>query len=144
MPDIALRTTFLVGFPGETEQDFQGLLDFIREVRFDHVGAFPFSPQPGTEAARLPDQVPERVKRRRYRELMEAAQADILGAEPRMGRQGDDGAGGVEAGEDGPRRASLRRTLLPRRAGGRWDGSLLGDSHAGGAATGTHHAGAPL
>jgi ribosomal protein S12 methylthiotransferase len=74
MPDIALRTTFLVGFPGETEQDFQGLLDFIREVRFDHIGAFPFSLQPGTEAARLPDQVPERVKRRRYRELMEAAQ----------------------------------------------------------------------
>jgi ribosomal protein S12 methylthiotransferase len=74
MPDIALRTTFLVGFPGETEGEFQGLLDFIREVRFDHIGAFPFSPQPGTEAARLPDQVPERVKRRRYRELMEAAQ----------------------------------------------------------------------
>ena len=73
-PDITLRTTFLVGFPGETEGEFQGLLDFIREVRFDHIGAFPFSPQPGTEAARLPDQVPERVKRRRYRELMEAAQ----------------------------------------------------------------------
>lgn len=74
MPDIALRTTFLVGFPGETEQEFQGLLDFVREVRFDHIGAFPFSPQPGTEAARLPDQVPERVKRRRYRELMAVAQ----------------------------------------------------------------------
>jgi ribosomal protein S12 methylthiotransferase len=74
MPEIALRTTFLVGFPGETEKHFQGLLDFVREVRFDHVGAFPFSPQPATEAARLPDQVPERVKRRRYRELMETAQ----------------------------------------------------------------------
>ncbi len=74
MPDIALRTTFLVGFPGETEHEFQGLLDFVREVRFDHVGAFAFSPQPGTEAARLPDQAPERVKRRRYRELMAVAQ----------------------------------------------------------------------
>jgi ribosomal protein S12 methylthiotransferase len=74
MPDIALRTTFLVGFPGETEEEFQELLDFVREARFDHIGAFPFSPQPGTEAARLPDQVPERVKRRRYRELMEVAQ----------------------------------------------------------------------
>jgi ribosomal protein S12 methylthiotransferase len=74
MPDIALRTTFLVGFPGETEREFQGLLDFVREVRFDHIGAFPFSPQPGTEAARLPEQVPERVKRRRYRELMAVAQ----------------------------------------------------------------------
>ena len=73
LPDIALRTTFLVGFPGETERDFAELLDFVREVRFEHVGAFTFSPQEGTEAAQLPGQVPERVKRRRYRELMETA-----------------------------------------------------------------------
>jgi ribosomal protein S12 methylthiotransferase len=74
MPDIALRTTLLVGFPGETEREFQGLLGFVREMRFDHVGAFLFSPQPGTAAASMPDQVPERVKRRRYRELMRVAQ----------------------------------------------------------------------
>ena len=73
MPDVALRTTFLVGFPGETEADFQSLVDFVREERFDHVGAFPFSPQQGTPAASMADQVPERTKRRRYRELMEVA-----------------------------------------------------------------------
>jgi len=78
MPDIALRTTFLVGFPGETERDFQGLLAFIRETKFDHVGAFMFSPQDATPAARMPDQVPERVKRRRYRELMRAARETSL------------------------------------------------------------------
>jgi ribosomal protein S12 methylthiotransferase len=78
MPDIALRTTFLVGFPGETEPDFQDLLAFVGATKFDHVGAFMFSPQDGTPAARMPDQVPERVKRRRYRELMRAAREASL------------------------------------------------------------------
>ena len=78
MPDIALRTTFLVGFPGETDQDFQYLLSFVREARFDHVGAFMFSPQDGTVAAAFPDQIPERIKRRRYRELMQLARETSL------------------------------------------------------------------
>lgn len=78
MPDVALRTTFLVGFPGETERDFQHLLAFVAETKFDHVGAFMFSPQDGTPAARLPDQVSERVKRRRYRELMRLARETSL------------------------------------------------------------------
>ncbi len=78
MPDVALRTTLMVGFPGETDQDFAGLLAFVRETQFDHVGAFMFSPQEGTAAARMPDQVPERVKRRRYRELMRVAQETAL------------------------------------------------------------------
>ena len=78
MPDIALRTTFLVGFPGETEQDFQHLLAFVRETKFDHVGAFMFSPQEATPAARMPDQVTDRVKRRRYRELMRVARETSL------------------------------------------------------------------
>jgi ribosomal protein S12 methylthiotransferase len=73
VPGIALRTTFLLGFPGETERDFQDLLSFMREARFDHVGAFIFSPQEGTLAAGLPDQVPDRTKRRRYREVMSLA-----------------------------------------------------------------------
>ena len=88
MPDIALRTTFLVGFPGETEQEFQELLAFVREAKFDHVGAFTFSPQAATPAARMPDQVPERVKRRRYRELMRVGEGDVAGAQPRLGRAG--------------------------------------------------------
>jgi ribosomal protein S12 methylthiotransferase len=74
MPDIALRSTFIVGYPGETEEEFEELLALVRELRFDHVGAFTFSPQAGTSAARQRNQVPERVKRRRYRRLMETAQ----------------------------------------------------------------------
>ena len=74
MPDIALRTTFIVGYPGETEAEFEEMLDFVQEMRFDHVGAFAYSPEPGTPAARAPEQVPEAVKRRRYRRLMRVAQ----------------------------------------------------------------------
>ena len=60
----------MVGFPGETEEDFRELCDFIQEVKFDHMGAFIFSPQEGTPAARLPEQVEEEVKQNRYHELM--------------------------------------------------------------------------
>lgn len=76
MPDIALRTTFITGFPGETEAEFEELLAFVAEQRFDRVGAFTFSPQPFTPAGGMPDQVPERVKRRRRDRLMRLA-ADI-------------------------------------------------------------------
>ena len=74
MPDIALRTTFIVGYPGETEEEFQGLLAFAQAIEFDKVGAFPFSPEPGTPAAELPDPVPEEEKKERYSRLMEAQQ----------------------------------------------------------------------
>jgi ribosomal protein S12 methylthiotransferase len=74
MPDIALRTTFIVGYPGETEEEFQGLLKFAQAIEFDKVGAFPFSPEPGTPAAALPDPVGEEEKEERYGRLMEAQQ----------------------------------------------------------------------
>jgi ribosomal protein S12 methylthiotransferase len=74
MPDIALRTTFIVGYPGETEEEFAGLLDFVRAIEFDKVGAFTFSPEPGTPAAELPDQVDDEVKQERYARLMEVQQ----------------------------------------------------------------------
>ncbi len=74
MPDMALRTTFIVGFPGETEEEFQGLLDFVQAIQFDKVGAFVFSPEPGTPAATLPDQVPEEVKQERWERLMAVQQ----------------------------------------------------------------------
>ncbi len=74
MPDICLRTTFIVGYPGETEAEFEGLLDFVRAIRFDRVGAFPFSPEPGTPAAALPDQVPEAIKQERWERLMAVQQ----------------------------------------------------------------------
>ncbi len=74
MPTIALRSTFIVGFPGETEAEFEGLLDFLGEIQFDKVGAFRFSPEPGTPSATMPDQVPETVKEERYARLMETQQ----------------------------------------------------------------------
>jgi ribosomal protein S12 methylthiotransferase len=74
MPDIALRTTFIVGYPGETEAEFQGLLDFVEAIQFDKVGAFRFSPEPGTPSALLPDPTPEAVQEERYARLMEKQQ----------------------------------------------------------------------
>ncbi len=74
MPEITLRTTFIVGYPGETEEEFQGLLDFVRAAEFDKLGAFRFSPEPGTPAARLPDPVPDAVKDERWARLMELQQ----------------------------------------------------------------------
>jgi ribosomal protein S12 methylthiotransferase len=78
MPDAALRTTFIVGYPGETETEFQGLLDFMQEVRFDRVGVFPYSREPGTPAYNLLDQIPEEVKHNRYEQAMELQQAISL------------------------------------------------------------------
>ncbi|MDR0654623.1 MAG: 30S ribosomal protein S12 methylthiotransferase RimO, partial [Synergistaceae bacterium] len=69
-PDFALRTTCMVGFPGETRADFSSLLRFIDRVRFDRMGAFEFSPEEGTAAAGLPGQVPERTKKSRFKRLM--------------------------------------------------------------------------
>jgi ribosomal protein S12 methylthiotransferase len=74
LPDIALRTTFIVGYPGETDEEFSELLGFVREMAFDHVGCFTYSPQSESPAAHEPHQVTERVKRRRQRQLMEVAQ----------------------------------------------------------------------
>ena len=72
----AITTDVIVGFPGETEADFQELCDFIREVKFDDMGAFKYSPQDGTPAARMADQIPEDVKEDRYHRLM-SVQAEI-------------------------------------------------------------------
>ncbi len=71
-PDIFLRTTFIVGFPGETEEHFEHLLEFVRQSRFDHLGAFVYSPEPGTPAAELAAPVPTAVARRRHRRLLSA------------------------------------------------------------------------
>jgi ribosomal protein S12 methylthiotransferase len=74
MPDLALRTTFIVGYPGETEKEFKTLLDFIAELRFDKVGAFKFSFEPGTLSESLGDPVPDELKEERLRRLMEKQQ----------------------------------------------------------------------
>lgn len=75
MPDIALRSTFIVGFPGETSEEFRALLAFLEEAQIDRVGAFRYSREPGTHAASLPDQVRPRVIEQRWHELMQLQQA---------------------------------------------------------------------
>jgi len=100
-PDLTLRSTFIVGFPGETEDDFQQLLDWLAEARLDRVGCFKYSPVEGAAANALPDPVPDDVKQERYERFMELASAisaDKLAA--KVGRKmrvlvdlvGDDGA----------------------------------------------------
>jgi ribosomal protein S12 methylthiotransferase len=74
-PDIAIRSTFVVGFPGETEADFQYLLDWLEEAQLDRVGAFRFEPVEGAAANDLPGAVPEEVKEERYTRLMERTAA---------------------------------------------------------------------
>ncbi len=75
IPDLALRTTCLVGFPGETDADFRELLEFLEEAQFDRLGAFAFSPQEGTRAMQYADDVPDAVKRERLEELLEVQRA---------------------------------------------------------------------
>ena len=74
MPDLSIRTTFIVGYPGETDEEYQALYDFVNEIRFDRVGAFQFSFEPGTTSAPLGDPVPAEVKQERFERLMELQQ----------------------------------------------------------------------
>jgi len=74
IPDLVLRTTVIVGFPGETEEEFKALMEFIQWARFEALGCFPFYPEEGTEAATLPDQVPWEIREERRDRLMRAQQ----------------------------------------------------------------------
>ncbi len=85
VPGVALRTTFIVGFPGETEKEFAELQRFVETVRFDHVGVFTYSHEEGTSAWRLADDVPARTKHRRQGALM-VTQKAIVGAANRARR----------------------------------------------------------
>ena len=71
VPDVSIRTTVIVGFPGETEDDVRALLDFLEEARFDRVGVFTYSAQEGTRAFDLPDDVPDEIKRERLERVTE-------------------------------------------------------------------------
>jgi ribosomal protein S12 methylthiotransferase len=102
-PDITIRSTFVVGFPGETEEDFQYLLDWLDEAQLDRVGAFRFEPVEGASANALPDPVPEEVKEERYARVMEKTAAiSAAKLQAKVGRTleviidevGDDGATG--------------------------------------------------
>ncbi len=83
-PDLTIRSTFIVGFPGETEGEFEELLAFLREAGLDRVGAFAYSPVDGAKANALPDPVPEELKEERLERFMEV-QAEISAA--RLGRK---------------------------------------------------------
>jgi ribosomal protein S12 methylthiotransferase len=74
IPGVALRTTFIVGFPGETEHEFTTLLDFIERTRFERLGIFKYSREEGSRAAKMPDQIPGKVKNARYRAAMSIQQ----------------------------------------------------------------------
>ncbi len=80
VPGCALRTTMLVGFPGESEEDFKTLLDFTAEARFTRLGAFAFSPEEGSIAARLPDPVPREIVRERLARLLALQEGIQTGA----------------------------------------------------------------
>ncbi len=74
IPDIALRTTLITGFPGETEEDFEILKNFVSEMRFERLGVFPYSQEEGTPAAEMTDQIPEKIKLKRQDEIMKLQQ----------------------------------------------------------------------
>ncbi len=100
VPGIALRTSLIVGFPGESERQFKTLLRFVEETRFDHLGAFKYSPEEGTPAFRLSNPVPEEVKEERLRILMEVQKKisfkkyrKMVGAKKEVLVEGTDGEG---------------------------------------------------
>ena len=74
IPGVALRTTFIVGFPGETEEAFASLLEFIERTRFERLGVFKYSQEEGSRAAKMPEQIPARIKNERYRRAMTVQQ----------------------------------------------------------------------
>ena len=76
MPDVALRTSLIVGFPGETKKRFEGLVDFVREIKFDHLGVFTYSREEGTKAAEYKSQISE-VEKERRREIIMSEQVAV-------------------------------------------------------------------
>ena len=73
IPEITLRTTLIVGYPGETEEQFEDLCDFVEETEFDYVGIFAYSPEDGTPAAEMPNQIDDDTKQERLQELRDIA-----------------------------------------------------------------------
>jgi ribosomal protein S12 methylthiotransferase len=106
MPEIALRTAFIVGYPGETEAEFHALEAFVREIEFDKVGVFTYSPEVGTPAYDLPDPVPAAVQEERYHRLMSVQQGISLARnQAQVGRRLRvlvEGQGQVEYETEGP------------------------------------------
>ena len=103
MPDAAITTDVIVGFPGETEDDFEETLDVVRAARFAGAFTFQYSPRPGTPAADLPDQVPKAVVQERYERLVARPGRGGVGGEPAPGRPRRRGAGRRGRGPQGRR-----------------------------------------
>lgn len=99
MPHAAIRTTFIVGFPGETDAEFSALTDFVKEAKLDRVGAFTFSREPGTPAHDMPNQVPFRKKRERFDRLMRTQQ--VISLEKNRAYEGQELDVLVEESRDG-------------------------------------------
>jgi ribosomal protein S12 methylthiotransferase len=101
MPDLAVRTTFIVGYPGETEEEFDGLMKMVTDLQFDRVGAFKYSYEIGTPSATLPNHVPDDVKQARWERLMETQQNISLARNQRLiGKTIDVLVEGYGEGED--------------------------------------------
>lgn len=90
IPNVVLRTTMISGFPGETDADHRELVDFIKQARFEHLGVFPYSLEPGTPAEKLPNRVPEKTIQRRFDQLMAMQQKSAFAwANSRVGSTAD-------------------------------------------------------
>jgi ribosomal protein S12 methylthiotransferase len=90
IPDLVMRTTFITGFPGETDAEFEELVEFVAEQRFERLGVFTYSFEPDTPAARLPDQLPEEIKEQRRNRLMAVQQNNAFAwNDAQIGRQFD-------------------------------------------------------
>lgn len=88
IPDICLRTTLITGFPGETKEQHEELMEFVDEMEFDRLGVFTYSPEEGTPAAEMPDQIPEEISQERQADLMELQQEiAFANAEEMVGRE---------------------------------------------------------
>ena len=125
-PDIAIRSTFIVGFPGETDEDFDYLLEWLDEAQLDRVGAFRFEPVSGAAANDLPGVVPEEVKEERYARFMEKTAAiSAAKLEAKIGRTLDviidavDPEGGATGRSQGRRARDRRRGPSARRRASR-------------------------
>ena len=109
IPDITLRTTMLVGFPGETEEDIENLLEFIKETRFDRLGVFTYSHEDGTSGFTLDDDVPEEIKQERLARVMELqATISLEINQTKVGK--------------------IFKTIIDRKEGGYFIGRTEGDS----------------
>jgi ribosomal protein S12 methylthiotransferase len=150
MPDVAMRSTFIVGFPGETEEEFEALVAFLEEARFDHLGVFTYSHEEGTRAHRLADDVSDRVKQERRERLMTVQQriafeqnesrlgstVEVLveGAHPetehllvgRSSTQAPDVDGQILLNDGYAERGTFARVLLTETAGYDLVGRILG------------------